>query len=137
MIKQLAHVCIGANDLAESEKFYCEVLGLEKTFDFEKDGAPYGFYVALGSTTFIEVFIQNDPANYERPIMRHLCLEVDDIDAFIDSVRGKGVEVTDKKLGRDQSWQCWVKDPSGVAIEVQEYTEESSQFTGNTVMVNW
>ena len=111
MIKQLAHVCIGANDLAESEKFYCDILGLKKTFDFEKEGAPYGFYVALGATTFIEVFIQNDPANYERPIMRHLCLEVDDIDAFIAAVRGKGTEVTDKKLGRDQSWQCWVKDP--------------------------
>ena len=137
MIKQLAHVCIGATDLAESERFYTEILGLKKKFEFVKDDKPYGFYVDLGGTTFIEVFIQNDEANYERPIIRHLCLEVEDIDQFIETVRSHNWEVTDKKQGRDQSWQCWVKDPSGVAIEVQEYTENSSQFTGNTCIVDW
>ncbi len=134
MIKQLAHVCIGSNDLAASEQFYCDTLGLKKAFEFERDGTPFGFYIALGGTTFIEVFNQNEPANYERPIIRHLCLEVDDIEAFIADLRAKGVAVSDKKRGGDQSWQCWIEDPSGVRIEVQEYTDQSSQRTGKTVI---
>ena len=137
MITRLAHVCIGAKDLAASEQFYCEVLGLKKVFDFEKDDKPFGFYVDLGDSTYIEVFIEREDANYDRPIMKHLCLEVDDIDAFISDVRGKGWQVTDKKMGVDNTWQCWVRDPSDVAIEVQEYTDKSSQFTGATVIANW
>lgn len=137
MIKKLAHVCIGATDLAATEKFYTEVLGLDKTFEFHKDGALYGFYFGTGDMTFVEVFIQNAEPNYDQPIIRHLCLELEDIDAFIESVRSKGWEITDKKQGVDQSWQAWLKDPSGVPIEVMQYTENSSQYTGAACEVNW
>ena len=137
MIKQVAHICIGAVDLAETEHFYCDVLGLEKGFEFIKNDELYGFYVKAGANTYIEIFIQEQAANYERPIMRHLCLEVDDLDDFIKTVRGRGWEVTDKKQGGDMSWQAWLKDPSGVAIEVMQYTPESSQFTGNPCIVDW
>ncbi len=35
MIKQIAHIRTGAKDLAETETFYCDVLGLEKGFSFK------------------------------------------------------------------------------------------------------
>jgi catechol 2,3-dioxygenase-like lactoylglutathione lyase family enzyme len=137
MIKRLAHVCLMSTDLAASEHFYCEVLGLKKAFDFTKDDKPFGFYVECGDTTFIEVFIRRDEGEPQRPLINHLCLELEDIDAFIASVRSKGWEITDKKKGVDQSWQAWITDPSGVRIEVMQYTEDSSQFTGRTVVANW
>lgn len=137
MIKRLAHINIGSNNLAESEHFYCDILGLKKAFDFSKNDQPFGFYLATGEMTFIEVFIQSDPANYDRPIIKHLCLEVEDLDEVIASVRGKGWEITDKKLGVDQSWQAWITDPSGVRIEVMQYTPESSQYTGRACVANW
>jgi glyoxylase I family protein len=137
MIKRLAHVNIGSNDLAESEHFYCDVLGLKKAFEFYKNDSLYGFYVEAGETTYIEIFIQQEEANYERPIMRHLCLETEDLDAVIKSVRSKGWEITDKKFGCDQAWQAWITDPSGVRIEVMQYTAESSQFTGTPCEVTW
>jgi len=43
MIKQLAHINIGSHDLRASENFYCNILGLKKTFEFIKDGELYGF----------------------------------------------------------------------------------------------
>lgn len=137
MFKRLAHVCIGSTDLAATEKFYCELLGMKKGFEFLKDGNLFGFYIQAGEMTFIEVFTQPDGANYDRPIIRHLCLEVEDIDLVIRTVRERGGEVTDKKRGCDQSWQCWMKDPSGVSIEIMQYTPESSQYTGNPCHVNW
>ena len=38
--------------------------------------------------------------------------------------------VTGRKTGNDRSRQAWVKDPDGNLIELQEYTPQSRQFTG-------
>lgn len=137
MIKRLAHLNIGANNLEEAEHFYCDVLGLEKGFEFLKNGELYGFYVKTGDNTYIEIFIQEEEANLEQPLMKHLCLEVEDIDVAINTIRARGWEITDKKLGGDQSWQAWITDPSGIRIELMQYTPESSQFTGNPCIVDW
>jgi len=137
MFKRLAHVCILAEDLATTEKFYCETLGMEKAFDFVKNDAPYGFYAKAGEMTFIEVFMQTQDVNRERPVVTHFCLEVEDLDAVIETLEGRGVEVTNKKRGGDTSWQAWITDPNGVRIELMQYTETSSQYTGNTVQVDW
>ncbi len=137
LTKRLAHINIGSDNLNDSEHFYCDVLGMKKTFEFIKNGNPYGFYVEAGEMTFIEVFINEEAVNRERPLLRHLCFEVEDIDAAIKGIRDKGWEITDKKMGCDKSWQAWVTDPSGVRIEMMQYTPESSQFTGAPCNVNW
>jgi len=137
MIKQLAHINIGSNDLSASENFYCNVLGMEKTFEFIKDGELYGFYAGVGNTTYVEVFIEENELGDMPTIIRHLCLEVEDLDATIAEIRKNDWEITDKKFGCDNSWQAWITDPSGVEIELMQYTEESSQFTGKPCDVDW
>lgn len=138
MIKQLAHINIDTFDLEASEYFYCSILEMEKTFEFIKNGEPYGFYAGAGNTTFVEVFIEEgDVVKDKRALMRHVCLEVEDLEAVISDIRGKGWEVTDKKLGSDNSWQAWITDPSGVQIELMQYTKGSSQFTGKPCNVDW
>lgn len=137
IIKQVAHICIGADNLTDAEHFYCNVLGMERGFDFIKDGELYGFYAKAGENTYIEIFSQDAPKKNECPLIKHLCLEVEDIDTAITEIRAKGVTVTDKKQGGDMSWQAWITDPSGLLIEIMQYTEESSQFTGNPCIVDW
>ncbi|QPC84378.1 VOC family protein [Phototrophicus methaneseepsis] len=137
MFKRLAHVNIGATDLAASEHFYCDILGMKKAFDFTRNGEKFGFYVEAGDTTFIEVFIQNEPPVEGNTLLKHLCLEVEDLDSVIETIRSRGWEVTDKKFGADKAWQAWITDPSGVRIELMQYTEGSFQFTGETCIVNW
>ena len=137
MIKQLAHINIGSYDLSASENFYCNLLGMEKTFEFIKDGELYGFYAGAGNTTFVEVFIEENEIGDMPTIIRHLCLEVEDLDATIAEIRMNDWEITDKKFGSDNSWQAWITDPSGVEIELMQYTEESSQFTGKPCDVDW
>ena len=137
MIKQLSHINIGSYDLATSEHFYCNILGMEKTFEFFKDGEPYGFFTGAGNTTFVEVFTEENEIKDTPTIMRHLCLEVEDLEAAIAEIRVKGWEITDKKFGCDNSWQAWITDPSGVQIELMQYTKESSQFTGKPCDVDW
>lgn len=133
MIKRLAHVCIGAADLAETERFYQDLLGMEKAFDFFRAGQQIGFYLKAGDSTFIEVFVDNGEANGERPRIKHFCLEVEDLDAVCEALQSNGVDVSVKKLGGDGAWQAWITDPSGVRIELMQYSEGSSQFSGRPV----
>jgi len=58
---------------------------------------------------------------------RHICLEVDDIESTVQELRDRGIEVSDPKLGKDQSWQVWITDPDGNRFELHQYTPESWQ----------
>ena len=73
----------------------------------------------------------------EHPLINHMCLEVNDMDALIAHVRAHDVEISDKKLGGDNTWQAWLTDPSGARIELFAYTDASSQFSGADCIVDW
>lgn len=135
--KRLAHLCILADDLAAAEHFYCGVLGMERGFEFIKNGSLYGFYAKAGNDTYIEIFINEGKADNRRALMQHICLEVEDIDAAIAEIRAKGWQIGDKKLGGDNAWQAWMNDPSGIPIEIMQYTPQSSHFTGAPCPVDW
>jgi catechol 2,3-dioxygenase-like lactoylglutathione lyase family enzyme len=137
MIKTLAHICIFSKDLNRSLDFYCGALGLRRHFDFIKDGALFGFYLRVGPGQFIEIFKADPAAEIHSQRIHHFCLEVDDLDAMRDALIKRGVAVTPKKLGCDQTWQCWCKDPDGTEVEFQQYTPKSSQFTKTNCIVDW
>lgn len=137
-VKQVAHVCILTHDLEATRKFYEEVLGLDIAFRFIRDGAVFGFYINAGGRSHIEVFHRDGTSFEETDQINHLCLEVESIDAAIAHIESKEVDLTrSKKKGVDGTWQCWVRDPNGVKVEIFEYTEASAQFTGGDRVVDW
>lgn len=139
LVKQVAHTCIFARDLDAVEKFYAEICGVSPKFDFHRGDQRIGFYLDFGNRTFIEVFQKDESRFEDSNQINHICLETEDIDAFTANARAKGVPVTDKKLGVDHTWQCWLADPSGVKLEIFQYTEKSMQFgpAGAVCEVNW
>ena len=48
-------------------------------------------------------------------------------EATVATLRERGLEVSDPKLGTDRSWQAWITDPDGNRIELHHYTAESKQ----------
>jgi len=130
VVTQLAHICLGSTDLKKTERFYCDGLGLKKHFKFLRDGREFGFYLEVGRQTYIEVFEQQPVTPAEAAPIKHLCLLVTGMDEVIARARAHHYAVTDKKLGADQSWQCWLTDPDGTRIELHEYTSGSSQRKG-------
>ena len=133
MIKQLAHICIHATDLEKTAWFYTDVLGLEKAFEFQRNGETFGFYLAVGNDTFIEVFT-GDSAEIGN--IKHVAIQVEDMGSLIARIRQHGITMSEKKRGADHSWQVWVTDPNGVRIEFHEYTSESCQVVGGTCVLN-
>lgn len=129
MITGLAHVCITTNDLERTESFYCGILGLTKHFSFIRGGKECGFYLGLSNGSFLEFFEEKETPSGESSQFKHICLQTDDIDGLLATLRNNGIDVTDKQLGGDGSWQAWTSDPNGIRIEFHQYTPESSQTT--------
>jgi catechol 2,3-dioxygenase-like lactoylglutathione lyase family enzyme len=129
MIKRIAHLCLVSNDLAATERFYVNALGLKKAFNFMHNGVATGFYLSAGDDCFIEVFLTDKLPDGNSSAIKHLCLEVGSIDDISAKIKKAGYDITEKQLGSDNSWQAWVTDPNGVKIELHEYTAESSQKT--------
>ncbi len=128
MITNLAHACFTVSDLERSLAFYRDGLGLSPAFDFiDENGHRYGIYLHLGGRNFLELFSGELAAKAEKQSYRHICLEVDDIQKTAAELRGKGIEVSEPKLGKDQSWQAWITDPDGNRIELHHYTPQSWQ----------
>ena len=135
-LNALAHVCISTKDLDKTREFYCNLLGMDKVFEFKKAGATAGFYLRIAGDNFLEFF--KDPTDYKNDSpLRHLCFETSDLKGLRKDLAGKGLACTEPVLGGDGSWQFWIKDPNGIAIEFHEYTAESSQKTGKTVEITW
>lgn len=137
-VKQVAHVCILAQDLEATRAFYEDVLGLDVAFNFLRNGAIFGFYLNAGGRSHVEVFQRDGTSFDETNAINHLCLEVESIDAAIAHIESKGVELMrPKKKGVDETWQCWVRDPNGIKIELFEYTAASAQFSGGDRVADW
>jgi lactoylglutathione lyase len=147
MIKQLAHLCFKTSRLEEMTAFYRDALGATLKFNYlGKNGRPIGSYFAFGENTFVEVFDHADAhrrSNSPKPLepleeprdawlMRynHFCFQVEDLDGYVALLESRGVVVTGRKIGNDRSHQAWIKDPDGNLIELQQYTAQSRQFTG-------
>ena len=129
MINGVAHVCYVVEDLDRAVDFYQNKLGLAEMFDFvHPDGVKFGVYLGAGNRTFVELFVGNHvPAN-DQQSYKHVCFEVDDIEATVAELKAKGVEVGPIKMGSDNSWQAWLADPDGNRIELHCYTPESRQL---------
>lgn len=135
MIKQIAHICLLSSNLEATENFYCQLLGLKKQFDFISDGQKCGFYLKICEGNYIEVFQSNTIQTLEKQPIQHFCLEVTDMEALINQVQSQGHAITDKKMGEDHTWQCWIKDPDNVDIEFHQYTQDSYQYSGQNCVL--
>lgn len=132
MITALAHACFTVSDLERALRFYRDGLGLKHAFDFvNAEGRRHGVYLHVGGRSFIELFEGQHatPATVpaEGPSYKHICLEVDDVESTVRTLRERGLEVGEIKLGKDQSYQAWLTDPDGNRIELHCYTPQSWQ----------
>jgi lactoylglutathione lyase len=147
VIKQIAHLCFKTDQLDRMIAFYRDGLGAGVKFNYRRaDGAVIGAYFSFGQHTFLEVFDHTDAHRRSKSIKQlepleeprdpwlarynHFCFEVENLDAYVSLLESRQIAVTGRKVGNDRSHQAWIKDPDGNLIELQEYTLQSRQFTG-------
>ncbi|MGZ9167052.1 MAG: VOC family protein, partial [Anaerolineales bacterium] len=118
MIRKLAHINFVTNDLERIIDFYVNKLGMRVKFTLNnKEGRPFGYYFACGDTTFLEFFDQKMAADVwggsvdELNIgtrYKHFCLEVTGLEEFCNSLKDRGVQVSEISLGMGNSRQAWI-----------------------------
>ena len=136
-IRSLAHACIKTTSLEQTSGFYCDGLGMKKLFEFTRNGRVIGFYLKASELSFVEVFLAAEVEKTDGRCLNHFCLETEDIEALRRRLVEHGYQPGEIKMGADRTWQFWIMDPNGLAVEFQQYTPESAQHTGESVEVNW
>lgn len=132
---RLAHVCIESADVDATERFYA-LLGLSQQFDFQNlQGEPIGYYLRFDNNSFVEV-VRVAEVKSEGRVM-HFAIETDDIDGLRERLIAGGYAPSEKTLGADQTWVVTCRDPSGIFIELQQYSEDSMQFRGGTCLIDY
>src|ERR1700712_4247757 len=116
-IKSVAHVCIKTTDLKAARDFYCKALGMKKIFNFTRRGDVIGFYLKASEQTFIEVFIAEEVDPLAKQVLNHFCLETEEIENLRRDLLARGYSPGEIKMGADGTFQFWMNDPGGLAIE--------------------
>jgi len=120
----LNHVAVSVADYAGATDFYGKKMGFRQAFSFrEPDGSPYLTYFQVNRDTFVEVM----QATPERPAgCPHFGLEVEHLDAAIEQLKGRGVEVRPPSLSpRTGSRIAVAPGPGGINIELLEFGAQS------------
>lgn len=120
----LNHVAVSVADYAGATDFYGKKMGFRQAFSFrEPDGSPYLTYFQVNRDTFVEVM----QATPERPAgCPHFGLEVEHLDAAIEQLKGRGVQVRPPSLSpRTGSRIAVAPGPGGINIELLEFGAQS------------
>ena len=131
-VKSIGHVAVSVKDIERSLDFYVNKLGFDEMFRLEREDRLWIVYLRITDTQYIELFpdaVGDSAPPFANVGFNHLCLEVDDIDAAIAELTGKGVVLTSEKtLGVDHNYQAWIADPEGNRIELMQLGEKALQL---------
>jgi catechol 2,3-dioxygenase-like lactoylglutathione lyase family enzyme len=127
LVKRHSHTGLSTPDLDVTERFYVNVIGLEVAFEFRNDeNERYGFFLTSGNGTFVEFFKVSFSEYRTSGPLRHICFEVEDIQSYVIHLASKGTFTNVKRGRKDQVLQCFIIDPHGIHIEIQQHDERSA-----------
>ena len=140
-IQRLEHVGIVVDDLSAATDFFLQ-LGLELLGEGTVEGHVVDRVVGLEGVRTDVAFLQtpdghgqlevikfhappyqgeNRDAQANAPGIRHLAFSVEDIDAVVAGLRGRGIElVGGLELYEDSYRLCYVRGPEGIIVELAE-----------------
>ena len=123
-VEKINHVGIPTDDRAKSIAFFSDLIGLE-VIPHEIDGNPLVWTRAQdGAMVHLIEPRDGNPSGY------HVALQVDDIDAALETVKAAGVEITSGPGERHNGQRYFfVDDPDGNRIEIATagYTIDSGR----------
>ena len=120
------HAAIICSDYEKSKRFYTELLGfavIQETF--RADRQSYKLDLQVGETDAIELFsFAAPPVRPSRPEacgLRHLAFAVTGIEAIVEDLNAKGIEVEPIRLDELTGKRfTFFKDPDDLPLEIYE-----------------
>lgn len=122
---KIHHVAIICSNYEKSKEFYVEKLGLEIIREvYREDRNSYKLDLKLNDAQ-IELFsFENSPKRVSYPEacgLRHLALEVDDIEEAVSELKKMGIESEDIRIDEFTNKRfTFFNDPDGLPLELYE-----------------
>jgi lactoylglutathione lyase len=125
LIKGIGHLALTVENMDKSLEFYCDILGFHRAFEIRDDeNQPWIEYIKVSPGQFIELFYGGLTKQQEKRNQigfNHICLEVNDINEVANHLKMKGLTLdVEPTKGKDNNYQCWIKDPDGNRIEFMQ-----------------
>lgn len=122
---RILHTMIRVNDLDESIKFYCDVLGMKllrkKDYPTGRFTLAFVGYGRESETAVIELTYNWDTHQYDLGnAFGHIALGVDDIYQTCENLRSKGAKIAREPgpMKHGGSEIAFIEDPNGYKIEL-------------------
>lgn len=129
MIKAISHLGVAVNDLEEARNYYRSIFGLEssepmiggggtvKASLVELSNAVVELLAPIGSEGAIAKFLEKRGEG-----IHHICYEVDDINAEVDSLKAKGIDVLGEPRPGAEGMSVFLhpRGTHGVLVELVE-----------------
>lgn len=120
---KLNHIAVYVEDLAKSQSFYSNIIGLEEIEEPFKDGLHVWYKLGSSQLHLIE-------GEWKQPTINknnHLCFSIEDMESFIENLKAKNVPF-ENWLGEsgkitnrvDGVKQIYFQDPNGYWVEVND-----------------
>ncbi len=125
-IEKLHHIAIICADYQKSKEFYTEVLGFKIEQEvFREERNSYKLDLSLNEIYLIELFsFPNPPKRLSFPEatgLRHVAFGVKDLDAWIDYLKSKNIEVEAVRIDEFTGKRfTFLNDPDNLPIELYE-----------------
>ncbi len=122
---KIHHVAIISSNYQVSKDFYVNKLGLEVINEtYRKERCSYKLDLKLGDSQ-IELFsFLNPPKRVTNPEacgLRHLCIEVDDIEEAVNELNSMGIDVEPIRIDEITSKRyTFFRDPDDLPLELYE-----------------
>ena len=127
MIKAISHLGVAVKDLTEAREYYRSIFGIESGEPMIGGGGTVRASLVELENATVELL---EPIGNEGPITKflekrgegihHICYEVDDINAEIESLKAKGIEALGKPTPGAEGMSVFLhpKGTHGVLVEL-------------------
>lgn len=136
-LQAIHHVAIICSNYERSKKFYSEILGLRIIQEnYREERSSYKLDLAVGSHSQIELFSFPEApprvTNPEAQGLRHLSFAVSNIEAQIEFLQDKGIDVLPLRVDEYTGKKfAFFFDPDGLPLELYE------DSAGSSVLPEW
>jgi catechol 2,3-dioxygenase-like lactoylglutathione lyase family enzyme len=118
MLLSLGHVTVLSTDLARTERFYGELLGL-RVGPRPAIRIP-GCWLYLGDQPVLHVLARQSaaPPGDTQPAIDHFALNASNRAGFEQRLQAAGQAFESRRLADSDTWQIFLNDPDGARVEL-------------------
>lgn len=116
------HAKLDVANLEASETFYRDLLGLSELCRYQIPKGEIVQYVPIGGIAGVELWFEGNRAIAE-PTECHIAFQVDDARAWCEQLALKGVVVDQLPFDIGHETICFVRDPDGYLVELNQNHE--------------